>query len=99
MGQFTITLPDNLQGNVRWGTIRKMSLFLGLFKKNNLHNSVKTGYIVNIEPATTNAIEYRLIKTKEGDWTSQDDGGFQVTPDDQISVAIKKAIDNYERLH
>ena len=51
MGQFTITLPDNLQGNVRWGTIRKMSLFLGLFKKNNLHNSVKTGYIVNIEPA------------------------------------------------
>jgi len=99
MGQFTITLPDNLQGNVRWGTIRKMSLFLGLFKKNNLYSSVRKGYIVKIETAAADTKEYRLIKTKEGDWTSQDDGGFQVTPDDQISVAIKKAIDNYERLH
>jgi hypothetical protein len=99
MGQFIIDLPNNRHGEVRWGTIRKKSLFLGLFKKAQPGNEVKKGYIIKIEPASNNQKEYRLLKTKEGDWTSEDNGGFQVTPDDQISAEIKKAIDNYERLH
>ena len=33
MGHFTITLPNNQLGDVRCGTIRKKTLFLGLFGK------------------------------------------------------------------
>ena len=99
MGQFTIALPNNQRGDVRWGTIRKKSLFLDLFKKKRLDNEVKKGYIIKIEPASKNQKEYRFLKTKKGNWTSEDDGGFQVTSDDQISIEIKKAIDNYESQH
>jgi hypothetical protein len=99
MGHFTIALSNNQQGDVRWGTITKKSSFLGLFRKNRLDNEVTKGYIVTIEPASKDQKEYRLLKTKEGEWTSEDDGGFRVTPDDQISMAIKKAIDNYESQH
>ena len=96
MGHFTITLPNNLRGDVRWGTIKKKSLFLDLFTTKKLNNEVKKGYIIRIEPTATGPNEYRLLKTKEGKWTSEDDGGFQVTPDDEITASIKTAIDNYE---
>jgi len=96
MGHFKITLPNNQQGEVRWGTIRKKSLLLDLFRKNRLNNDVKKGYLVIIESASKDQKEYRLLKTKDGQWTFEDDGGFGVTPDDQISVAIRSAIDNYE---
>jgi hypothetical protein len=99
MGRFTIELPNNQHGDVRWGTIRKKSLFLGLFKKNRLKNEVKKGYIIKIEPVSKDQKEYRLLKTKEGNWTFEDVDGFQVTPEDEISIEIKKAIDNYENLH
>jgi 23S rRNA maturation-related 3'-5' exoribonuclease YhaM len=99
MGHFTITLPNNLQGDVRYGTIKKKSLFLDLFKTKKLNNEVKKGYIIKIEPTSTEPNEYRLLKTKEGKWTTDDDGGFQVTPDDEISASIKSAIDNYESQH
>jgi hypothetical protein len=94
MGHFTIHLPNNRQGDVRCGTIRKKSLFSNLFKKSN--SEVKKGYIVKIEPTSTGHNEYRLLKTKNGKWASEDDGGFQVTPDDELSASIKSAIDNYE---
>ena len=99
MGHFTINLPNNQLGNVRWGTIKKKSLFLNPFKGNNSNNEVKKGYIVRIEPTSTGLNEYRLLKTKEGKWTSEDDGGFHVTPDDEISVLIRSGIDNYESKH
>jgi hypothetical protein len=44
----------------------------------------------------TMAFEYRLLRTKDGNWTSVEDGGFQVTPGDDINAEIKKAIDKYE---
>jgi len=96
MGQFTIVLPNNLHGNVRWGTIRKKQLFLEFFNRKKSGNEVKKGYIIKIESAFKEQKEYRLLKDKEGNWASEDDGGFEVTPDDLISVEIKKAIDNYE---
>jgi hypothetical protein len=94
MGHFTIHLPNNQQGDVRWGTIKKKSLFLNLFKKSN--SEIKKGYIVKIEPTISGYKEYRLLKTMDGKWTSEDDGGFQVTPNDEMSALIKSAIDNYE---
>jgi len=99
MGHFTITLPNNLQGNVRWGTIKKKSLLLDLFKSKKSNDEVKKGYIISIEPTPTEHKEYRLLKTKEGKWISEDVGGFQVTPDDEISASIKSAIDTYESRH
>ena len=99
MGHFTINLPNNQHGDVRYGTIKKMSLFFGLFKSKKSNNEVKKGYIVRIDPTSTKHNEYRLLKTKQGKWTSEDDGGFQVTPDDEISVLIRSAIDNYESKH
>ena len=99
MGHFTITLQNNQQGDVRWGTLRKESTLLNLFKGNKSANEIKKGYIVKVASTSSEQKEYRLLKTKEGNWTSEDDGGFQVTPDDQISVAIKKAIDEYESQH
>jgi len=99
MGHFTITLPNNQQGDVRWGTVRKKSIFLNLFKDNKSGNEIKKGYIIKVEPTSTEQKEYRLLKTKEGNWTSEDDGGFRVTPDDEISLSIKKAIDDYESQH
>lgn len=97
MGHFTINLPNNLQGDVRFGTIKKKSLLSDLFKKSN--HDIKKGYIIKIQPTSTEHDEYRLLKTKEGKWTSEDVGGFQVSPDDEISTAIKSAIDNFESQH
>lgn len=97
MGHFTINLPNNLQGDVRFGTIKKKSLLSDLFKKSN--HDIKKGYIIKIQPTSTEHDEYRLLKTKEGKWTSEDVGGFQVSPDDEISTAIKSTIDNFESQH
>jgi len=99
MGHFTISLPNNLQGDVRFGTIKKKSLFLDLFKPKKSNDDIKKGYIIKIEPTSTEQNEYRLLKTKEGKWTSEDVGGFQVSPDDELSALIKSAIDNYESHH
>jgi hypothetical protein len=99
MGHFTITLPNNLQADVRCGTIKKKSLFSDLFKTKKLNNEEKKGYIIKIDRTSNEHNEYRLLKTKEGNWTSEDDGGFHVTPDDEISASIKSAIDNYESQH
>jgi len=98
MGHFTITLPNNLNGDVRWGTIRKKSTFLNLFKSNKSDSYIKKGYVIKVGPANEQR-EYRLLRSKDGNWTSEDDGGFQLTPDDNISAEIKKAIDNYESQH
>lgn len=99
MGHFTINLPNNLQGDVRFGTIKMKSLFLDLFKSKKLKDEVLKGYVINLEPTSSKNKEYRLLKTNEGKWTSKGIGGFYVTPDDEISSSIKGAIDNYESQH
>jgi len=99
MGHFKINLPNNQQGDVRFGTIKKKSLFLDLFKSGKSKNEVKKGYIVRIESTPIEHKEYRLLKTNEGKWTYEDVGGFQVTPNDEMSASIKSAIDDYESQH
>ena len=99
MGHFIINLPDNKQADVRWGTVRKELISLNLFKGNKSRNEIKKGYIVNLEPTSAEQKEYRLLKTKDGNWISGDDGAFRVTPDDEVSLSIKKRIDDYESQH
>ena len=33
MGHFTINLPDNKQGDVRWGKVKKLEMNLNVFSK------------------------------------------------------------------
>ena len=53
MRHFTISLPNNLHGDVRWGTIKRKSLFLDLLKGKKLNSEAKKGYIIRVEPTTT----------------------------------------------
>ena len=99
MGHFTIDLLDNQQADVNWGTLRKKTTFLNLFKSKKSGTVIKKGYVVKVKSTAGEQKEYRLLKTKEGKWTSEDDEGFHVTSDDAFSAAIKKAIDNYESQH
>jgi hypothetical protein len=92
MGHFTIHLPDNRQGDVRWGKVRKLQFpLLGLTRK---RNEEKTGYIVTIDPAVEGKSTYKLFKTKEGQWSQDPDGNTQV--EDTILLAIKEAIEQHE---
>src|SRR5690348_15098729 len=95
MGHFTIALSNNEQANVQWGVIRKKTSFFNLFRSNKLKNEERKGYIITMGAAKGQS-EYRLLKTREGEWTSESDGGFQVSTDNEITVAIKRAIDNFE---
>ena len=98
MGHFTIHLSENQVVDVKWGTIKKKSLLTDLFRSRQSSNEVRKGYIVKINEAGESS-EYRLLKTTEGKWTSEDAGGFQVTPDDELTASIKNEIDNYETQH
>lgn len=99
MGHFIINLPGNQRGDVRWGTIRKMPLFSHFLKSKKSNIGIKKGYIVTIDATGTEPKEYRLLKTGDGNWTSESDGGFQCTPGDEMSTSIKTAIDIYESGH
>jgi len=44
MGHFTIELPENKKGDVRWGMVKKMQF--SLLRKNKSES--KRGYIVNL---------------------------------------------------
>jgi hypothetical protein len=61
MGQFTIDLPENKKGDVRWGTVSKMQF--SLFHKSKSES--KKGYIINVSDAD-NKTTYRLYKSKMG---------------------------------
>ena len=93
MGHFTIHLPDNRQGDVRWGNVRKLQFPCRGWKK----KEAKTGYIVTVDPAVEGKTAYKLFKTKEGRW-SQDPDGKQLV-EDTISISIKEAIEQHENQH
>ena len=96
MGRFNINLPDNRHGNVRWGKATKISnlfrLLLGI--KGNIDE--KTGYFVKIEPALEKEVEFRLFRTKEGNWFQDEDGSIPLEGETMLS--IKKAIEEQENI-
>ena len=96
MGYFTIYLPGEIKGEVRFGkVIRKLvslNLF-DLFRKRGPKREERKGYIVKIGEGQL----YRLLRTKEGERVNESDGGFLVAEDDETSLAIKKAIEEYEQ--
>ena len=76
MGHFIIQLPDNKKGDVRRGTIRKMGNLLQLFRL-QAPDDERIGYIIKIEPSQQEQREYRLLKSKSGEWLTDTMGGFR----------------------
>jgi hypothetical protein len=96
MGYYTITLPHNIEGEVRWRKMIKKSIsFTHLFLPwKKAKQEVKTGYVVKLKSAFVNETEYQLFKTNEGDWFQDAHGKVEVN--EPIILAIKRAIENYE---
>ena len=98
MAQFIIDLPYNRQGNVKTGVMRKEKSFADIFfpwKK--INREEKLAYIVLVEPGY-DINEYRLLKTKEGKWLEDGEDKWLREGESTFSLAIKKAIDDYENL-
>jgi hypothetical protein len=85
MGHFTIDLPENLKGDVRWGMVFKMQI--SLFRKNK-SESIR-GYIVNIS-GSNGKTEYRLFKSQNGQWSKDPEGLTEL--DDNMLKLIRNAI-------
>ena len=94
MGQFVINLPDNRKGDVRWGKVVKTASLLRLLPwvKGNVEE--KTGYLIKVEPAVEQEREFRLFRTKEGNWSQDEDGKIGLAG--ETILAIKKAIEAHE---
>jgi hypothetical protein len=100
MAQYFINLPNDRQGNVKTGIRRKdKKKFMDLFlPSKKLNTEEKIAYIVEIEPAY-DIREYRLLKTKEGKWLNDGDDNWLCHGDPTFNSAIKKAIDDHEKLN
>jgi hypothetical protein len=99
MAQYFITLPNDRQGNVKTGIkkkeTKKLMNFLFPSKKSNEET---IAYIVEVLPAY-DLMEYRLLKTKEGKWLTGDEDKWLREGDATFNSAIKKAIDDHERVN
>ena len=98
MAQFTIILPNNRQGNVKTGIKRKeqKNLLHFFLPWKKLNTEEKLAYIVEVTPVD-DLNEYRLLKTKEGKWLQAGEDKWVREGEGTINLAIKKAIDDYER--
>ena len=91
MGHFTIDLPDNKQGDVRWGSVRKLQLNLNIFSKHKPKTEAKTGYKVRVTPDEA----FELFKSEGGEWTKDADGNIPLN--DEPLLSIKRAIIEKEK--
>jgi hypothetical protein len=85
MGHFTIDLPENQKGVVRWGIVCKMNI--PFFRKNL--PATTQGYVVNVSD-TDGKIEYRLFRSLNDEWSKDPDGKLAL--DDEILILIRNAI-------
>jgi hypothetical protein len=97
MAQYFIKLPNNRKGNVKTGVRKKdKKSFLDLFfPSKKLNKEEKIAYIVEIEPVH-DVREYRLLKTKQGQWLNDGEDKWLCHAEPALNSAIKKAIDDYE---
>ena len=100
MAQYFITLPNNRRGNVKTGIRKKdKKKFIDLFSPSKkLNTEEKIAYIVEVEPVH-DLSEYRLLKTKEGTWLNDGEDKWLRHGEATFNSAIKKAIDDYEKLN
>jgi hypothetical protein len=108
MAHYIMDLPGNINVDVRKGKLfKKRAGFLNQWPWIKISSEVRTGYIVTVENVLhKNKTEYHLVKTKAGKWLAGEDhelspaikirGKWHPLADDLITLAIKKAIDDYE---
>ena len=97
MGHFTISLPNNQQGDVRRGKVIKEQMPLQLLRLQPFIKEENIGYIVKVDPALDGTEEYHLMKTKEGKWLKKGENAWIKEGEGNINLAIKKAIDQFEK--
>jgi hypothetical protein len=99
MGHFTIQLPSGRQADIRWGIIKKKrpNNFFGLFRAKKFGMEEKIGYIIHLGLDTPQPKQYRLLRTKRGEWLAKGDDGFWPGEDDEITAFLKEAITEYEK--
>lgn len=99
MAQYFITLPNNRQGNVKTGIRKKLKKsFRDLFSSKKINTEEKIAYIVEVNP-TYDISEYRLLKTKEGEWLNDGEDKWLRHGETAFNTAIKRAIDEHEKLN
>jgi len=97
MGCFTITLPGNRNARVSFGKVTRASLNpFRLFQKAKRAHNVRTGYMIIVTSPKGDPRLYHLLKSSDGQWLPKGDQGFQVSAEDETSMALKKAIDEYK---
>src|SRR4051812_33679431 len=108
MSHFKIDLPGNKSMDVRKGTVfKKRAGFSNRWPWVKIASEVRIGYIVTIMDVLQKIkTQYHLLKTKEGRWLTGSEhepgsavmlhGKWHPETDDFTTLAIKKAIDDYE---
>ena len=100
MAQYFIKLPNDRQGNVKTGIRKKdkkkfMDLF---FSSKKLNKEKKIAYILEVDPVY-DISEYCLLKTKGETWLNEGEDKWLRHGEATFNSAIKKAIDDYEKLN
>jgi hypothetical protein len=88
MGYFTLNLPGNKKGDVRFGPVKKMKTISHRFRRRNFDEE-QLGYIVKVDTGYINERIYYLLKTRDGFWIDEFDS-------DATNI-IKKTIDAFEQ--
>ena len=108
MAHYIIDLPGNIKADVRKGKVfKKTGGFFNQWPWIKIISEVRTGYIVTVENVLQKMrTQYHLLKSKEGTWLAGDEhelnlaikteGRWKPVADDPVTLAIKKAIDDYE---
>lgn len=87
MGYYTIKLPDNKKGSVRFGPIKKMKTISHFFKRKKLEEE-RLAYIITIETSSGTERVFYIMKTKEGQWIND--------TDNEELCTLQKVLDQHE---
>ncbi len=106
MAHFAINITGNLQADIYKGSITKKSInLLNFWKGQSVQNDKKTGYVARVNLPGSTMEEYLLVKQPDGNWLAPENepclsikrnGKWQPIADDDMTIEIKKAIDEYE---
>jgi len=107
MAHYTVNLPGNMHADVKQGKVFKKMMRLDKhWPWIKFKGEERTGYVITIDDSSAGSQQYCMLKTIEGTWTSMEgaqagasvkiQGKWQPVADDQVTLAIKKAIDAYE---
>ena len=87
MGYYTIKLPGDKKGSVRFGPIKKMKTISHFFRRKKLDEE-RLAYIITIETSPGNERAFYIMKTKEGQWLEE--------AENEELGSLKRLIDQYE---